>query len=440
MAYLTNLVYLFVLLLASPWLVYQAARTGKYREGFAEKFLGLAPMRKGNRTCLWFHAVSVGEVNLIAPLVAAIRREHADWECVISATSRTGMAQARRKYPDCTVFYCPLDFSWAARAAMRRVRPNCLVLAELELWPNLIRAAGESGASVAIVNGRLSERSFRGYRRLGWIVRSALSRVELIAAQNSEYAERFRSLGAAPNTVHITGSLKFDGAVTDRANPTTIALRRAAGIAPEDVVFLAGSTQQPEEMLALAAYSKLRERFPRLRLILVPRHPERFEEVAAQLDAAGANWQRRSRLSIEGARPDARVWLVDAMGELGGWWGAADVAFVGGSIHKRGGQNMIEPAAYGAAVSFGPNTRNFRDIVSQLLSANAAVVVRDGEELTAFVERCLSDRAYAQSLGARAKEFVSTQLGATRRTLALLEEVIEPSIADVLPFADRSAA
>jgi 3-deoxy-D-manno-octulosonic-acid transferase len=323
---------------------------------------------------------------------------------------------------------------------MRRVRPTCLVLAELELWPNLIRAAGEVDASVAIVNGRLSERSFRGYRRLGWIVRRALAQVELIAAQNSEYAERFRALGANSVDVQITGSLKFDGAATDRANPMTLALRRAADIAPADIVLLAGSTQQPEEMLALAAYTKLRERFPRLRLILVPRHPERFAEVAAQLDASGVNWQRRSSLDTEGARPEARVLLVDAMGELGGWWGTADIAFVGGSIHKRGGQNMIEPAAYGAAVSFGPNTRNFRDIVSQLLGADAAVVVRDGDELTEFVERCLMDRKYAQALGARAQSFVATQLGATQRTLQLLDELIAPSHAHVIPFKDRNAA
>lgn len=440
MAYLTNLVYFCVLLFASPWLVYQAVRTGKYRAGFAEKFFGRVPIRNGDGACLWFHAVSLGEVNLIAPLVAAIRREHPDWECVISATSLTGLNQARRKYPDLTVFYCPLDFSWAVRTAMRRVRPSCLILAELELWPNLIRAAGEVGSSVAIVNGRLSERSFRGYRRLGPLVRWPLSQIELIAAQNLEYAGRFRALGASAGTVHITGSLKFDGAVTDRANPATMALRRAAGLLPDDVVFLAGSTQQPEEMLALAAFMKLSEMFPRLRLILAPRHPERFADVAAQLDASGIAWQRRSRLAVEGPRDDARVLLVDAMGELAAWWGAADIAFVGGSIHKRGGQNMIEPAAYGAAVSFGPNTRNFRDVVSQLLSANAAVVVHNGDELTAFVARCLTDRNYADALGARAQKFVASQLGATERTLKLLEAVLYQDDADVLPFRDRTAA
>jgi len=439
-AYLTNLVYLCVLLLASPWLIYQAARTGKYRAGFREKFLGHAPVRTGDKPCVWFHAVSVGEVNLISPLVRMIAAQHPDWECVISTTSLTGFNQARKKYLGYSVFYCPLDFSWATRACMRRVRPDCLVLAELELWPNLIRAAGDSGASVAIINGRLSEKSFGGYSRLSWIVRRSLEQIELIAAQNNEYAERFRALGAPATSIHVTGSLKFDGAVTDRNNSVTQSLRRAAGISSQDIVLLAGSTQQPEEMLALEAYNALRARYPHLRLIVVPRHPERFEEVATQLQAAGVPWQRRSRLSTEGIRPEARVLLVDTIGELGGWWGAADIAFVGGSIHKRGGQNMIEPAAYGAAVSFGPNTRNFRDIVRQLLGANAAVVVNDGVELTAFVERCLSDRNYAQSLGARAQKFVSTQLGATQRTLLLLEDLVTPAPADVLPFKDRSAA
>ena len=439
MPYLLNLFYIALVLVASPWLAYQAVRKGKYRTGLAEKFFGRVPRRAGSRPCLWLHAVSVGEVNLLAPLLAEIRRRRPDWECVVSATSLAGFTLAKKKYSDLTVFYCPLDFSWATRAAMRRIRPACLVLAELELWPNLIRAARSSGARVAVINGRLSERSFRRYSRVRPLVRTVLARIDLVAAQNSEYADRFRALGALDEAVCVTGSIKFDGAQTDRANPATTALRRTAGIADDDLVFLAGSTQQPEESLALAAYLKLLKRHPRLRLVIVPRHPERFDEVASLLTSAGVPFQRRSRLAIERARADARVLLVDTVGELGAWWGTAAVAFVGGSLSPRGGQNMIEPAAYGAAVSFGPNTRNFRDIVAQLLSAEAAIVVNNGDELTAFVARCLDDPAYATALGRRAQALVASQLGATAKTFSRLAQLIEPT-AQPAARENRSAA
>lgn len=437
MPYLFNLCYLALVIVGSPWLVYQAIRRGKYRTGLGAKFLGLVPVRSGNRHCVWLHAVSVGEVNLLAPLLAEIHRRHPVWECVISTTSLTGYTLAKKKYADHTVFYCPLDFSWAVRAAMRRIRPDCLVLAELELWPNLIRAAREHGARVAIINGRLSEHSFRGYHHVRWLLQPLMEQIDLIAVQNQEYADRFLALGARPAAVRVTGSIKFDGAQTDRGNPATMKLAQLAGIESGDVVLLAGSTQHPEEALALATFQVLQPRFPQLRLIVVPRHPERFAEVADLLAASGLPWQRRSQLAAD-APTKARVLLVDTVGELGAWWGTAHIAFVGGSLHKRGGQNMIEPAAYGAAVSFGPNTRNFRDIVAQLLAAEAAMVVNDGAELTAFVERCLSDYKFSNQLGQNARRLVASQLGATARTLASIEPLLPAS--GIFARRGRSAA
>ncbi|HEX7446931.1 MAG TPA: 3-deoxy-D-manno-octulosonic acid transferase, partial [Pirellulales bacterium] len=411
---------------AAPLLVYRAITQQKYRQGWAQKLWGLAPRRTGERPCIWFHAVSVGEVNLLAPLLAAIARRHPHWQCVVSTTTATGFALARKKYPELVVFYCPLDFSWAVQAALRRIRPNCLVLTELELWPNLIAAARRHGARVAIVNGRLSEHSFRGYRRVRWFAASMLGRLDSILAQNQEYAERFLALGAPASRVHVTGSLKFDGAQTDRANAATLRLRQLAGIADDDVVFLAGSTQSGEETAALDVYRNFAQEYPRLRLILVPRHPERFNAVAEELDRAELPWQRRSRLEADGVDGNARVLLVDTIGELCAWWGAAHIAFVGGSLSSRGGQNMIEPAAYGAAVCFGPNTRNFRDIVAMLLDRQAAVVVPDAGGLAAFVRRCLEEPRYAEQLGQRAQSLVADQLGATRRTLELLEPLVAP--------------
>ncbi|MBA4105887.1 MAG: 3-deoxy-D-manno-octulosonic acid transferase [Pirellula sp.] len=423
-----NCLYVVLFTAASPWIVWSAVRHGKHREGFAAKFLGLAPRREGDRPCVWLHAVSVGEVNLLATTIAEILAQRPDWEIVVSTTTKTGYDLACKKYADRSVFYCPLDFTWATAAAMRRVRPALLVLAELELWPNLIAVAKRRGVKVAIINGRLSDKSFRGYRRIRAFVAPSLRRLDLIAAQNEEIAERFRQLGARPVTVRATGSLKFDGAQTNRRNSRTLALQELAGLDDRSVVFLAGSTQEPEEQYALDIFHRLAPSHPELKLILVPRHPQRFDEVAALLNASGVLWQRRSQLTPtmsgkqgnEAAAHRWRVLLVDTIGELGAWWGTAAIGFIGGSFGSRGGQNMLEPAAYGVATCFGPNTWNFRDIVAQLLAADGARVVRSEEEFDAFVRQALESPEFARQLGERAQRLVLSQQGATRRTVELL--------------------
>jgi 3-deoxy-D-manno-octulosonic-acid transferase len=442
-AYLLNAAYLLVLVIAAPWFFFQRLFRGKYREGFASKFFGSVPERTSVAPCIWLHAVSVGEVNLLAVLLAEIAKRRQDVECVISTTSMTGFELARKKYSQYTVFYCPLDFSWAVRRAMRRIRPSLLILAELELWPNLIRAAKERGAAVAIINGRLSERSFRGYRRLRRWLRPTLDRLDLVAAQNEEYAHRFRALGIDPAKVHVTGNLKFDGAQTNRDNPRTEALCDLAGVSEKDIILLAGSTQEPEEKLALEAFAALSTDHPRLRLVLVPRHPHRFDEVAALLDRSSVAWQRRSQLAPSDHRlppTDYRILLVDTIGELSAWWGAATIGFVGGSLYStRGGQNMIEPAAYGVATCFGPNTQNFRDVVEMLLNSQAAVRVTSGEELTAFVRRCLEDPAFASDIGHRAASLVHQQQGVTGRTCLLIDR-LSPTQVGQRAFATERAA
>lgn len=425
MSLLLDFVYGLLLAAASPYLLYAAIRKAKYREGYAEKFLGRVPRRAGDRPCIWFHAVSVGEVNLLPQLVARCRSERPDYDVAVSTTTRTGLALAKRRFPDLPVFYCPLDFSWAVRSALRRLRPDVLVLAELEIWPNLIRMAHARGTKVAVINARLGNRSFRGYRRARRLLRSVFASLDLVAVQDETGAERFRQLGVPPGRVQVTGSMKYDGAETNRDNEKTRALRRLAGISPSDVVFLAGSTQQGEEQAALNVFRHLAPEHPQLRLILVPRHPERFEAVARVLDESGLRWTRRSQLDSEPpVSCESRVLLVDTIGELGAWWGTADIALVGGSFGNRGGQNMIEPAAYGAAVCFGPNTWNFRDIVGQLLHAQAACVVSTPAELETFVARCLEDRSFAQTLGARARELVLQHRGATARTHELVSRLL----------------
>jgi len=439
LSWLLNGVYLTLILLASPWVVWSALKHGKYREGFGEKLLGLVPQREGSQPCVWLHAVSVGEVNLLATTLAEFERRSPQLELVISTTTKAGYDLARHKYADRTVFYCPLDLSWAVQTAMRRIRPNLLVLAELELWPNLIHAAKQSGASVAIINGRMSDKSFRGYRRLKWLVGPVLRQLEVIAAQNQEIAERFCECGATASAVFATGSLKFDGAQSDRENAKTRELRRLAGFEDDAIVFLAGSTQEPEEAYALEIFQSLMTQHPRLRLVLVPRHPQRFEETAQLLYAAGVDWQRRSELNSHDAIPNSRdathrrsphlptprILLVDTIGELSVWWGTATIGFVGGTFGSRGGQNMLEPAAYGVATCFGPNTWNFRDIVAQLLAVEGAKVVNDPDALLQFVRQSLDDPKSAKQLGRRARDLVLSQQGATERTVDLLLPLLD---------------
>ncbi len=424
MRWLFNLAYLAALAICSPWLFLRAWRHQKYRQGWAAKLLGRVPRLPSDKTRVWLHAVSMGEVHLLEPLVKQIASQHPDWECVISTTTKSGWEAASRKFENLVRFYCPLDFSWAVDEAMRRVQPDLLVLSELELWPNLIESAKRQGAKVAIINGRLSERSYRGYSRIGWLVASVLAKVDCIAAQNTTYAERFRQLGGSPDATHVTGSIKFDGAVTNRNNAETASLRRLARIPEQAIVFLAGSTQAPEEALALEAFQQMAGDFPQLRLLLAPRHPERFDAVASMLTARAVPFQRRSGFADAVADPECRVTLVDSLGELRAWWGLSDIAFVGGSMGSRGGQNMIEPAAYGAAVAFGPNTRNFHDVVTLLLGRDAACQVVNGDDLTDFVRKCLARDGFGAVLGGNAQRVVLEQIGAAEATVKLLNCLI----------------
>ncbi|MCA9166986.1 MAG: 3-deoxy-D-manno-octulosonic acid transferase [Planctomycetales bacterium] len=419
MSRLRDAVYCLLALLAIPYWLWGAWRHAKYRQGWSQKLLGNVPEAPRDRVVVWLHAVSLGEVNLLGTLIAALRRERPDVHCYITTTTRTGYESACKRYSDfAQISYFPFDFSWAVRRALRRVRPHAIVLAELEVWPNLIHFATEQGIPVTIANGRLSPRSFRGYRRIRAWLNATFARVDRIGAQTREYAARFEALGARPERVFVTGSLKFDGAESNRANDRTVALQELAGFTAEQTVLLAGSTFPPEEEILVEVYRRVAPDFPELRMVIVPRHPERFAEVAEILAKSGLPWSRRSELLPE--RPAEGILLVDTIGELGAWWGTADLAYVGGSMGSRGGQNMIEPAAYGAAVSFGPQTTNFRDIVQLMHQADAAVTVQDAEQLEAFVRRGLTDRAWRQEMGQRAAELVRLNQGATQRTVQML--------------------
>jgi 3-deoxy-D-manno-octulosonic-acid transferase len=435
MPVLLNILYLALLAVCSPWLVYKAVRSGKYREGWSEKVLGESPLRIGDRPCVWLHAVSVGEVLLLKPILRELARRRPGWDLVVSTTTTTGLAVARRTYPDLVTFYAPLDFSWATRRAVARVRPTVLALVELELWPNLVRAAKRAGARVAIVNGRLGARSHRGYKALRGPLAATLRRLDAVAVQTEEYAERFVDLGVPRQRVRVTGSVKYDGLECDRNNPRTIALRKALGLSAADLVFVAGSTMEGEEAAALAAYRIARARHPGLRLVLVPRHAERFAKVAAWLRQEGETVVRRSESRAAGSTTpillpprggdQPPVILVDTVGELSAVWGLADVAFVGGSLFPgRGGQNMLEPAAFGASVLFGPHTENFREPVAHLLARGGARRVADRAELARALADDLNDPEAAAARGAAGRAYVLAQHGAADRTLAELDRLV----------------
>jgi len=415
-------VYLLVAMLALPWVAWRKLSGGRPVAAPWRRFTGrIGPLAaKGDRPRAWLHGVSVGEVNLLHRLAEEIRRVDPGIDCVVSSSTTTGLELAMARFGRDRTFPCPLDFSWAVRAAMNRVEPDLIVLGELELWPNLLGIAARRGIPVIVANGRMSDRSFRGYRRLGGIARKMLSQLGAVLARSEEDAARFRSLGAGD--VEVTGSMKFDGVEGDRNAAGVRELASLAGLG-DAPVFLAGSTQAPEEALAIDAFRAVSQRHPRLRLLIVPRHVERSAEIADLLESKGVRWQNRSRLETDGANPEARVLLVDTTGELSRWWGTATVAFVGGSLDgNRGGQNMLEPAAYGLPLCFGPHTWNFREEVAMLLAAGGADVVHDGRELEAFLQRSLADRSWSDSLATAARSLVQANRGAVRRTA---ERVVE---------------
>jgi 3-deoxy-D-manno-octulosonic-acid transferase len=486
-----NAIYAGLAMAAAPLLLFRCTTQGKYRTGWSQKLLGRAPARDGRNRCVWFHAVSVGEVLLLRQVVARLKSQSPTLEIWISTTTSTGHAVACEKFPDAQVIYFPLDFTWSVRQAIRRVRPDLVALVELELWPNFIAAVHEAGVPLVLLNGRMSERSFRGYRRISGIVGRWLRKFTMLTAQTEQDASRLIALGGRPEQLVVTGSVKYDGLEFDRDNPATRELREAFGILPGEMVFIAGSTQAPEEEIALEAYERLKNDFPNLRLMLVPRHRERFEDVAALVLRRGHALRRRSRPletaqdkpgcgrgrgeGVEdGARPDdvplirpvghllpasklesqdaplagrrlevgrcgrlndhspanppsdaCPVLLLDTLGELSAAWGLADVAFVGGSLTRRGGQNMLEPAAYGAAVLFGPNTFNFRHAVELLLSRQGAKVVHSADDLEATVRTLLSDSGRRNDMGRAARQALLSQQGATEKSVALIETLLE---------------
>lgn len=428
--------YASVLTAAAPWLAWRAARTGRYHEGWSQRLLGQVPLVAAGKSSVWLHGVSLGEVQLLRPLVEHFAADSSGRPVVLSTSTMTGMEVARKTLPHIAACYFPLDFSWAVNRAMQRLNPALIVLGELEVWPHLIAAAARHGVPIAVVNGRLSDRSFESYRRFGWLLRKTFRRLALVAAQDDQTAERFRLLGVDPQKVHVAGSLKFDNVNADRQHVEVQKRASMVGLNDQHRVLVVGSTQEPEERAAVAAVKQLLPRFPQLKLIVVPRHPERFDEVFRLLQEGQLKVLRRSALSsttLSRSSPaenhslaDWQVLLVDSVGELKWWWGMAELALVGGSFGSRGGQNMLEPAAYGAKVAFGPNVSNFRAIVSALLEKEAVWQIPSLDALPAWIDDQLSRPEEGRAHAERAMALIGSHQGATARTCDLLDTLLKP--------------
>jgi len=419
---LVDVVYAGAMLAGSPWLLYRMATTGKYRSGLRER-LGFIEGRDGG-DCFWVHGVSVGEILAAKGIVSALESSYPGVETVLSTTTDTGQEVARANYPGNFTFYFPLDFSWAVRRTLRRVRPRIIVLMEMEVWPNFLTIARREDVPVVVANGRITERAFNNYRRFGSLARSMLGQVDMYLVQNDTYAERLRRLGVPGDRVRVTGSVKFDALSTGADPALRERLREQMALADEQILIIGGSTHEGEEKALLDAYREISRRNRRARLLIVPRHRTRFEAVAALIRAEGFDVFRRSSLA-GGARPaGGEVLLGDTMGELADLYHAADVAFVGGSLIPHGGQNILEPAARGVPVVFGPSMENFPEGRDMLVSAGAATCVSRPGELAGALEAYMDPDA-ARTARRAAFDALEKAGGASAATVETIGEILK---------------
>jgi 3-deoxy-D-manno-octulosonic-acid transferase len=412
------------LLISLPYWMFGKRRHGRYREGLRER-LGRVPSRlqDQSRPAIWIHAVSVGEVLAVSELVGELRRRFPLYRVVLSTTTATGQKLAKKHFGEDSVFYFPLDFAFAIRPYLTTLKPQLIVIAETEFWPNFLRLSRKRGARIAVVNARISDRSWPGYRRamrIG-ILPAVLDDIDLFLAQTDEDARRLCDIGAPAERVEVSGNLKFDVAAPDP--PAIVASLRTAfqqsGAGP---VIVCGSTVGEEEGLLLLAFQNVLASHPQAVMILAPRHPECFGEVAQLLEQMGIRYWRRSLWS--GDSIEGGVLLVDTIGELASLYALGDVAFVGGSLVPRGGHNIIEPAQHGVPIIVGNHTENFRDIVGLFQSKDAVRVVGPAEFPLVLMD-LLSNQAERAALGRHAAETLRSQMGATERTVKALERLLE---------------
>jgi 3-deoxy-D-manno-octulosonic-acid transferase len=418
------------LVLSSPWWLLRMATTRRYREGLRRR-LGSVPvalsMAVRGRRVVWVHAVSVGEVlaasRLVGELEAALGK---DVRLVISTTTRTGQALARARFGEERVFYMPLDFAFAVRAYLRVLKPAALVLMESELWPRMLHECARAGIPVTVVNARMSDRSFARAKRVQPVWGRVMRQPTLWLAQSEDDAMRLVMVGVRGESVRVVGNMKYDIRAPKQSRIAEL-IREAAAGRP---IIVVGSTVEgspwEEEMVIEAWKDRVREELGAL-LVLAPRHPERFAAVASLLQpyryARASDWEMTSD-NVE-ADVSVEVLLLDTIGDLAAVYGVADVAYVGGSLIRRGGHNPLEPAQFGVPVVMGPSFENFRDIVAKMQEADVIRIVRDKDDLEASFMELLTNRGAAKSMGERGREVFERQQGATARTVKEIVRMME---------------
>ncbi len=415
--------FLYILLAVgySPVVIYRLIRYNRYRHGWPQRF-GRVTRRSPGKKCIWLHAVSVGEVNAARTIVRQLISRFPQYEIVISTTTDTGFGRATSIFgEDHEVFYFPLDFSLIVARAFKRLRPSMCLLMEQEVWPNFTRTACKSGIPVIVVNGRISDVAFARYNKIRPIAGMIYRNVTLILAQTQEYARRFARIGCPRDRIIVTGSLKYDtAAITDRvAGSDELAgqLNLRSGR-----LWVAGATGPGEEAIVLDVYRNLKQqdRFADLRLAIVPRKPERFDEVAQLITQAGLALVRYSEVKnsdTPATHNEKAVILGDTMGDLRKFYSLATAIFVGRSLVTMGGSDMIEAAALGKCTTFGPHTSNFRQAVDALLADNGAVTVKDAQELLRTIRKCLAEPDFAQEIARNGREVIRKNQGATQKTV-----------------------
>jgi 3-deoxy-D-manno-octulosonic-acid transferase len=424
------LLYNGLLLLASfgalPYFAVKSLRTSKYRAGLRQRFghfpPEIVPTLLGVRP-LWLHAVSVGEVIAAVPLVNALRQRFPHLPVLISTVTETGQATAREKMAAEACLYFPLDYAWVVRRVVARLRPRLFLMVETEIWPNFLRELTRQGVPAILVNGRISPRSFRGYRRLRPFMCQVLQSITTLSMQTKLDAERIIAIGADPSRVHITGNIKYDLHLTPLSGAEEQQLRDDLGIGKAPV-FMAGSTHRGEEDIAIEAYLQARAQVPTLRLLLAPRHLDRLDEIEALLRKHQLTVQRRSRACLPFQSGEAPVLLIDTIGELAKLYAVGTVVFVGGSFAPIGGHNVLEPAAHRKAILFGPYMHNFHQIAAALLEAGGALQVQKAEALGEQVGVLLQQPEHRQAMGDAAHQVLRANQGAIARTVQLIEQML----------------
>lgn len=414
--------WILAIVLASPWWIWRALREPEFRSTILSRSLVRKPALPVShpRPRILIHGVSVGETKCAEVLVRALERAHPGHEIVISTTTASGFAMAKKLHPRLAVVRFPFDISFVVRRFLARVDPASIILVELEVWPNFLRAANRRGVPIAVVNGRVTERSRARYARLAALA-PQFDRVSLICAQDPDHARRFEALGVQPARVEVTGNLKYDALRTEPVvcPPELLALLGARAGQP---VLVAGSTHAPEERIVARAWC---DHAPTARLVIVPRHVERAPEIVRELELLGppaTGGQLLSRLRAGEAPDPSRPAVADTIGELEAIYALADVVFVGGSLMSRGGQNVLEPAAQGKPVIHGPQMQNFAREAALLDGARASLCVADGEALGRAIATLLAHPDERARRGAAGQKAVLALKGATARTLAALGE------------------